>query len=176
MEPLNAFRALPDRARVWIYASDRILSPSEEERLVELLGSFCTNWKSHGRPVDSAVAVLERRFAIIAGDIPDGDISGCGIDASVHVLEKAAEELDVNWLPALYVHFRAPDGSTVSVPRSEFRGMAGSGDVGPNTPVFDLSVDTLAALRAGRFEQPGGSTWHGRVFRLGSSAPAAEQS
>lgn len=173
MESLKPLFSLPDDARVWIYASDRALDEVEQARLVEVLDSFCENWRSHGRRVESAATVLEGRFAVIAGDIPDGDISGCGIDASVHALDQAANEIGLMWLPALAVHYREQNGSITSVSRAEFRSMVRSGRVTPRTPVFDVSIETLRALRAGRFEQPAEATWHGRVFRLIDTASSA---
>ncbi len=166
MESLNPLRSLPDAARVWIYATDRSLDKAEKARLIELLEMFCESWRSHGRRVESAATVLEDRFAVIAGDIPGGDISGCGIDASVHALNRAADELGLRWLPALSVHFRAADKSISSASRAEFRARVESGQVNPATPVFDLSIETLGAVRSGLFERPAESTWHGRVFRL----------
>ena len=170
MDALNTLRSLPDSARIWIYAADRTLDESEGKRLVEFLESFCAEWRYHGRKVNSAAAVLNGRFAVLAGVTAEGDISGCGIDSSVHALERAAAELSLQWLPGLYVHFRESNGSIRSVTRPNFRALAASGDVGPATPVFDLSVDSLGALRAGMFEQPAGSTWHGRVFRLAEAS------
>lgn len=167
MESLNF---LPDSARVWLYAADRSLAEADQIRLVELLKSFSGSWHSHGRRVESAATVLEGRFAVIAGDIPGGDISGCGIDASVHALERAAAELNLTWLPALYVHYRAEDGSPASASRQEFRSMAKSGLVTASTTVFDLSIESLGELRSGRFEQAAEATWHGRVFRLTTPA------
>lgn len=166
MAPLEPLRSLPDHARVWIYAADRTLGESEQIRLIELLDSFCANWRSHGRPVKSTATVIEGRFAVIAGEIPGGDISGCGIDASVHALDEAANELGLRWMPALSIHFRGSDGSISSVSRSEFRSMARSGDVTSRTRVFDLSLQSVGDLRAGRFEQPAESTWHGSVFGM----------
>ena len=173
MEVLNTLRSLPDSARIWIYAADRTLNESEEQRLVDLLDSFCREWRYHGKKVESAAAVLEGRFAVLAGVTAEGDISGCGIDSSVHALDQAAAELGLQWLSGLYVHYREKDGAITSVPRSDFRSKAAVGEVDGTTPVFDLSIDTLGALRAGRFEQPAAATWHGRVFRLEDSTPAA---
>ncbi len=172
MESLNRLRSLPDGARVWIYAADRPLNDADQARIIDLLDTFCRNWHSHGRLVDSAASVLEGRFALIAGDIPGGDISGCGIDASVHALSNAAEELGMDWLPALFVHFRDQDGSISSVSRARFRELVESETVTARTPVFDLSIETLDALRSGRFEQPAENTWHGRMFRLSGSTIA----
>jgi hypothetical protein len=170
MNSIERLRHLPDHARVWIYVADRSLDENELQRLVEHLDAFCTGWRSHGRPVSSAATVIEGRFAVIAGEILDGDISGCGIDASVHALDRAAEELDIRWLPALAVHFRQEDGTIRSVSRPEFRKLVHAGKINSATSVFDVSIQTLGELRNDKFEQPAGSTWHDRAFRLSASA------
>lgn len=162
----DPFRDLPDEARVWMYAADRDLNDLEEKRAVEILNEFCASWHSHGRPVESAADVLEGRFALIAGRIVDGDISGCGIDASVHALEKAASELAFEWLSGLDVHFRDENGAVRSLSRSGFRDAVREGVVDADTPVFDFSISSLGQLRAGDFERPAGRTWHARVFRI----------
>lgn len=161
---------LPDDARVWIYVSNRELNDREENRVKEILNDFCRGWESHGRPVDSASEVLEGRFAVIAGHIKDGDVSGCGIDKSVHALEKAASELAIEWLPGLAVHYRDERGVPRSVSRQEFRRMVKTGSVSGETPVFDLSVETVGQLRRDQFERRAGESWHARVFRIAETA------
>lgn len=166
----NRLRKLPDSARVWIYAAGRDLNDLEENRVAEILNDFCSSWQSHGRPVESAAEVIDDRFAVIAGRIVGGDISGCGIDASVHALEKASSELALEWLPALILHYRDDNGVVHSVSRREFRDRVRAGDVNADTRVFDLSIESLGQLRAGEFEQPAGRMWHARVFRIAQPA------
>lgn len=166
----DPLRHLPYGARIWIYAADRDLNDLEEKRVAEILNGFCASWQSHGRRVESAADVLEGRFAVIAGRIADGELSGCGIDASVHVLDRASSELGLEWLPGLFVHYRDDHGNVRSVSRSYFRDLVGAGEVDLETPVFDLSLRTLGDLRDGSFEQPAGATWHARVFRIAQPA------
>lgn len=157
---------LPESARVWIYASDRDLNELEENRVVEMLSEFCAGWTSHSRPVRSAVDVIDGRFAVIAGLVQEGDISGCGIDKSTVALKTAAAELALEWLPGLYVHYRDRRGVVHSVPRRIFRELVERGDVSAESPVFDMTIETLGQLRSGGFERPAGETWHARVFGL----------
>src|SRR5690606_30936818 len=75
---------LPDEARIWIYPTDRELTAADQQALIEGLEDFLESWESHRRPVDGAAAILHARFVVIAATLADGDMSGCGIDASVH--------------------------------------------------------------------------------------------
>ena len=147
----DPFSHLPDDARIWIYAADRDLNELEENRTIEILQTFCASWTSHGRPVPSGADMLESRFAVIAGHIPGGDISGCGVDASVHALDRAQDELALEWLPSLTVHYRDANRMIRSVSRAEFRASVEAGDVSEKTIVFDPGIQLLGDMRAGRF-------------------------
>jgi hypothetical protein len=72
--------------------------------------------------------------------------------------------------PAGRVYWRDPSGAVRSGDRAALRAAAGSGAVGPATPVFDTTVATAGDWRA-RFERPLGESWHARV--AGLAAPAA---
>lgn len=170
------FSSLPDAARLWVYPTDRPLTDTEIATLTHCLDTFLDDWQSHGRPVEGAAEVRDRRFVLLAAQLADqasGDVSGCGIDASVHVLESFAEERDLDWASGLQVFYRDRQGEVHSVTRPEFKGLAEEDVVDAATPVFDLSVKTVAALREGRFEHPAGEGWHAEAFPLGPAAAQA---
>lgn len=170
MDVASLFPALPDDARVWIYVSDRALTGEEQDVLLGRMDDFIEGWASHGRPVEGAAAVLYDRFLVIAATVANGEISGCGIDASTQAVKAAAEALTIHWVPALHVIYRDADGHVRHAPRPTFRQLAQEGAVTTETPVFDPSVTTLGALRQGAFEQPAGAAWHARVFDLPTPA------
>jgi len=159
------FPRLSDAARLWIYAADRDLQPHEQSAVEAAMDEFCSTWTSHRRPVYGAAQMLLGRFLVVAAEIPGGDVSGCGIDASVHALDAVAAQHGFGWLPGLYVFYRDA-GGVQAVPRGRFRELARAGAVTARTHVFDLGVATLGELRRGAFERPAAESWHGRVFRL----------
>ena len=163
------FSHLPDTARLWVYATDRRLTDVEAESLTHRLEDFLNEWQSHGRPVEGAAEVRDRRFVLLAAHLPEapaGDVSGCGIDASVHVLEDFADEFELGWQSGLDVFYRAPDGAVRSASRPAFEALAEKGSVDADTPVFERGLDSVAALREGRFEQPASQSWHAEAFSL----------
>lgn len=166
MDDNPLFPALPDDARCWVYVAERPLTSDEQARLVDRLDAFIQDWSSHGRPVEGAVDVLHGRFVVLAATLAEGDISGCGIDASVHAVDDVAEALDIAWVPALHVVYRDAEGQVQHCSRSAFRTLAQDGAVTTETPVFDPSITTLGALRSGQFERPAGASWHARAFDL----------
>lgn len=157
---------LPDEARVWIYALDRTLRPDEGDALREALAPHLATWTTHGRPVRGQSALVAGRFLLVAGHLEAGDISGCGIDASVHAVEVSTEAVGVGLASSLLVFYRTPDGDVAAVTRPGFRTLVQDGHVTAATAVFDLGVATLGAVRAGAFEKPAGDAWHARAFRL----------
>lgn len=160
------FRALPDTARVWVYIADRPLREAEQAEVQHRLDAFFDAWTSHGRGVQGAATILADRLLVLAAHIPSGDISGCGIDKSVHTVEDAAQALGFAWQSPLLVTYRAADGTLQSEPRGAFRKRVRSGEVTAATPVLDLTLTTLGEVRAGHLERPAGDAWHARAFRI----------
>lgn len=157
---------LPDEARVWVYATDRDLTPDEQEAIVERMRPFFDDWQSHGRRVTGAAAVLYGRFVVLAATLDSGDISGCGIDASVHALEPLGGELGFGFCNPLDVQYRTGEGSIVSVDRLQFKEAAQRGLVNANTEVANPDVRTLGALRKNGLVVRAGDSWHARAFDL----------
>ena len=160
------FPDLPSSARFWVYAADARLTPDDQAALQAALDPFLANWQSHGRSVRGRATILDDWFLAVAADLPEGDISGCGIDASVHAVEAAADAIGRSWLSALLVLFRDESGQIHSASRPDFRRLVREGTVTADTLVFDLTPGTLGDMRARGIERTAGSSWHGRVFRI----------
>jgi len=164
------FPALPDNARVWIYVSDRHLSASEQDRLLESLRPFLAQWTSHSRRVIGEALILDERFLVVAATLEEGDISGCGIDKSTHAVEEAGQALGITWMSGLTLLYRDQAGVVQAVSRPEFRDLVRRGVVDADTRVFDTSLTTLAELRNGNLEKPAGASWHSRTFQIPEAA------
>ena len=161
---------LPGDSRLWIYALDRPLSDSESVKLSGRIDAFISNWKSHGRPVTAGYELRGNQFVLIAGVIPGGDISGCGIDASVHALTACGEQLGFEVASGLDIFFRGDSGTIERLPRAAFRKLARAGAITGSTIVFDTSLTTLQEVFDGRFEGPAQASWHSVVFKLPTEA------
>lgn len=166
----SLFTSFPDAARLWIYAADRPLAEPERQALLDSLDGFLASWTSHGRVVRGEAQIVDDRFLLVAATLVDGDISGCGIDASVHAIEAAAEAAGVRWLSPLLVFYRSAAGGIEAVPRGVFRKAVRSGAVTAETPVFDVSLTTVGDLRGLGLERPAGAAWHAKAFRIPQAA------
>lgn len=169
----DTFDKLPDEADVWIYAAGSPLDRDAAQGLERSLDELMAAWSYHGRRVLGARAVLDNRIVVVGAWVPDGTISGCGIDKSLHVLDNVAAEYDFEWVDGLSIVYRMRQNRIETCSRSDFRRLAAEGAVDTGTPVIDLSIRTLGKLRSNGLERPAGSSWHGQVFDL---APAADAS
>ena len=89
---LVAFDQMPTAARVWVYTASRILGKEEIKLVSKSLSDFMATWQSHGKEVKASFQLVENRFVIIAADDSNTDISGCGIDKSIHEIQKLRKE------------------------------------------------------------------------------------
>lgn len=167
MTPVPLSR-LPDDARAWAFGSTRPLAPEEMARVEEALAPFLERWTAHGAALRAGFEVREGWFVLVAVDENDAAASGCSIDALVGRLRGLEEELGLELLDTAPVWYRE-EGGIACVSRGEFRELAARGRVGPDTPVFDLSVTRLGEVRPRAWERPAEASWHATLL---SGAPA----
>lgn len=165
----RSFAGMPPHARLWIFAAPRPLADAEASRLLARVDDFLTGWHAHGHPVVGARDWLHDRFLLIAADEEATGVSGCSIDSLYRVLRDAEREIGVPLLDSSRVWFRDPEGEVRSETRPEFRERVARGEVGEDTVVFDQTVASVGAMRAGEWERPLRESWHARAFRVGAA-------
>ncbi|KEO73399.1 hypothetical protein [Anditalea andensis] len=92
------FEEMPDHARIWVYQSDRKLTPEEEKSVSEKLRDFCQKWNTHGTLMPTSYDIKLGKFIILAVDESQLGASGCSIDSSVKTLKTIEDELGLNLL------------------------------------------------------------------------------
>jgi hypothetical protein len=161
------FNNLPDDTRVWVYGFDRPLDEPTLERVCAMLDEFVKTWRSHDAPVEGAFAIVDNRILVLAGHCSDG-ISGCSTDSSVRMVKALQERFGIDGLDRSLVFYRTEDGTIHALSRVDFQKKVEAGILGPGTPVFDTTVQTLGDVRAGRLEPLFEKSWHAKAFRRGS--------
>lgn len=149
---------------MWCFgASER---PSEDAivRLRESMASFLPEWTAHRARLHAAFDWLHDRFLVVAVDESSVEASGCSIDALTDQIRRLEELTDVTLLDSAPVWYRDGAGGIRSVGRAEFKGLADRGEVGPETPVFDLTVERLEDVRTGAWEVEAGRSWHAALL------------
>jgi hypothetical protein len=157
--PVIPFEALPDRARVWVFASEEPLTESARDQLLGAVDAYLAKWQAHGQPLTSARTWRDDRFLAVGVDQTDAYASGCSIDGLFRTLQLLRPVLGTTLLPGGCVHYRDPGGDIRAVTRDAFADLGASGAVTAETTVFDPTVATAAEWRE-RFETTAGRSWH----------------
>jgi hypothetical protein len=161
--PVVPFSDLPDHARIWVFAAERPLRPAESSRLLAQVDAFLADWHAHKVPLACARDWRYDQFLVVGVDEASAGVSGCSVDSLVRTMKTLGQDLGVGLLDHASVFYRA-GGEVRRVSRAIFAAQATSGIVTPETTVFDNTVATAGALRAGRWEGPAAQAWHGRAF------------
>ena len=161
--PIVPFDSLPDDARVWVFGTDRALDAAESKRLLGIVDSYLSRWAAHGTPLASARDWRDDHFLTIAVDQRTAGASGCSIDALFHQLQDLERASGIAIVGGGRIFYRDAKGTVQATDRATFAGLAERGAVSPGTPVFDPTVTTLGAWRAG-FERRASESWHAQLM------------
>jgi hypothetical protein len=167
--PAVPFDALPDDARLWVFATEPALTDEAAVQLLATVDEFLAGWAAHGAPLRAARDWRDGRFLAVAVDQRTENASGCSIDGLFRSLRALEPAVGAALLAGGRVFWRDAAGRVQSGDRAALRRAADGGAVSPATPVFDTTVTAAGDWRA-RFERPLAESWHARVAGL---APAA---
>ncbi len=162
----TTFDALPPGSRVWVFAASRPFEPAERERLDETISKVRGKWSIKQPGMRGCSALVEDRFLVVGADEGREMLDGCSVDAMMAWVMRLEQETGLRLVDRMTVHFRDTDGAVRSVTRPEFAALASAGAVTGDTHVFDTTVCRIEDYRAGRFEIPARTTWHGQAFGL----------
>ena len=159
--PRIEFAALPDHGRLWVFPAARELAGHEERRLLAEVDAFLEGWAAHGDPLTAGYAWTEDRFLLVAVDRRSVPPSGCSIDALMRALKELEARTGKRLVDHGPVYVRDETGEVIRMSRKEFRDAAARGAVTLDSRVFDTTLTSLGAYRAGRMEVPARASWHG---------------
>ena len=162
--PLIPFEELPDRARLWTFAASRRLTDQEAARFLAATEKFLAGWAAHRVPLATAREWRFNQFLFVGVDEAAAGASGCSIDSLVRFIHELERQLGVRFTDHRSVWFRGSGGAIQCWSREEFKQLIDAGAVGPDTVVFDNTIQTTGALRDGRWEVPARRSWHQQAF------------
>ena len=156
------FESLPNTSRVWVYQADRTLRTEEVTEISTKLKHFVGHWKRHGDDLKASFQIKYNQFVILAVDENYNDVSGCSIDASVHIIKELQQDLGINLLNKMKVTFK--DDETINtVSLQDFKEYAKQQKITPNTIVFNNLVDSKANFETS-WEVAASESWHARFL------------
>ena len=157
------FDEMKDSSRLWVYQCSRFLTYDEAGFLSNSIKQFLDDWKAHGQPLKCSFSLRENMFLILAVDEDAYNASGCSIDASVHELQTLQQKLGIDFFGRDFVVFKkGEDLIKVSLP--ELKNKIASGEIGPETLVFNSLVSNKSKLNSD-WLVPAGTTWLTRYFK-----------
>lgn len=158
--PLVSFDSLRDESRVWVFAADPALDEDRSRQLLALVDDFLRQWTAHDEPLTCGRDWRDGRFLVVGVDQnATAYASGCSIDGLYRALADFEKQTGASLLSRDRVFYRDPAGRVRSVSRDEFGELSASGAIGPETTVFDTSINSLGEWRQ-RFELPASASWH----------------
>lgn len=157
-----SFEALPDSARIWIFASEHPLDGAAADTLLAAVDRFLADWKAHGVPLRAAREWRDARFLAIGVDVNAENASGCSIDGLFRTLQQLEREVGSRLVGGGRMFYRTRAGIETSS-REEFAQRVQRGEIGRETPVFDTSITGASDWRT-RFETPAGRGWTSKFF------------
>ena len=156
------FAELPSSSRVWIYPSNRILSPDELSQITSALTTFIEGWTAHNQALEASFEIRYNRFIVIGLNQEKVPASGCSIDASVHFIQQLEKEFDLVLLDKLNVDFW--QGSVLQHKSiSDFKVMVKARSVVSSKKVFNHLVASKGEYEYS-WEIEAHSSWHRRFF------------
>lgn len=161
--PLVPFSMLPADARLWVFAASRPLEGDDASRLLASVDAYLAQWKAHGAPLTVGRQWRDDHFLVVGVDQTTAGASGCSIDALYRTLQQLEGPLGTALVAGGRVFWRGPDGAVSGGTREAFSAAAGRGEVTRETPVFDLTVASIAQYTAA-FERPAADSWHAQLL------------
>lgn len=156
------FTLLPDTSRVWIYQADREFTQHEVEQITEKLQTFVANWKRHGEDLKASFLIKYNQFIILAVDENYTNVSGCSIDASVHIIKELQNEFEVDLLNKMNVSFK-DDNTINTVSLKDFKEYAKQQKIHADTIVFNNMIQSKADFETA-WEVEANNSWHAKFL------------
>ncbi|MDR1877759.1 MAG: hypothetical protein LBQ84_09070 [Flavobacteriaceae bacterium] len=144
--------------KLWIFQSNRTLSPFEEERIYHIITDFLHSWASHGADLKSEFQILDHKFIIVSVDEAQAKATGCSIDSLNRCIRQIDAEYHLDLLNRLWVSYETEKGEIETLPMDKFKEKIRSAQLSPDTFVYNLSVSTPDEFYK-KFKQPLKESW-----------------
>lgn len=154
---MNNYNHFPDDARVWVYASNRLLHADEQEQITAAASNFISKWTSHERKMDASFLLAENCFLILTLDESTSAASGCGIDKSVAFFKELEKQFGLVLFNRLQIELLTPDGLIIT-DKAGASSLLAAGKITPETITFNKLVTTVSQFK-NNFNIPVSQSW-----------------
>ena len=156
------FDVISEESRIWIYQSNRTLSPAEIIEIEAKIKDFLISWTAHGSDLQASFLIKYNRFIVISLNESFNIATGCSIDSSVRFIQELEKLYDVSVLDKMNVSYR--HGEFIAYkPLIEFKKMIKNRSISKKTIVFNNLINSKSEF-LNNWEVPIEESWHNRFF------------
>ncbi|MDE0966860.1 MAG: ABC transporter ATPase [Flavobacteriaceae bacterium] len=156
------FDVISEESRIWIYQSNRTLSPAEIIEIEAKIKDFLISWTAHGSDLQASFLIKYNRFIVISLNESFNIATGCSIDSSVRFIQELEKLYDVSLLDKMNVSYR--HGEFIAYkPLIEFKKMIKNRSISKKTIVFNNLINSKSEF-LNNWEVPIEESWHNRFF------------
>ena len=156
------FDVISEESRIWIYQSNRTLSPVEIIEIEAKIKDFLISWTAHGSELQASFLIKYNRFIVISLNESFNIATGCSIDSSVRFIQELEKLYDVSLLDKMNVSYR--HGEFIAYkPLIEFKKMIKNRSISKKTIVFNNLINSKSEF-LNNWEVPIEESWHNRFF------------
>jgi len=153
-----SFNQLPDEARVWIYASAAPLTQAQQNQINTQAIEFTQQWTAHQMPLKASFIIMDDVFLVFGVDVVHHDISGCGIDKSVHLVQQWEHQTGLTLFNRLQVEYKQPNGTLAITNKQGLSTALLEQQINEHTLVADKTITTMGKFRE-HFYIPLAQSW-----------------
>lgn len=136
------FKLLSDSSKLWVFQSDKIISPSNQKILINEISPFLTDWSSHGAEIKSSFEIRYDLFLIISVDEEINSASGCSIDKLTNFIIRISNEIGVDFFNRLNVAYKSDSEKINLLSLSDFKTLISEGKINEESIVFNNLIKT----------------------------------
>ena len=156
------FDELPLQSRVWVFQSNRIMSPDEQSSVYEAVKHFLHKWSSHGEHMLASHVLYHNCFVIIAADEEKQVASGCSIDSFTTLFKSFGRQYNLMFFDRFSIAYRSND-EVVICKLDDFIQLIVNGSINQDTIVFNNLIDRRQDLFT-KWELPLKESWQKRYL------------
>ena len=136
------FKLLSDSSKLWVFQSDKIISPSNQKILINEISPFLTDWSSHGAEIKSSFEIRYDLFLIISVDEELNSASGCSIDKLTSFIIQISNEIGVDFFNRLNVAYKSDSEKINLRSLSDFKTLISEDEINEESIVFNNLIKT----------------------------------
>ena len=136
------FKLLSDSSKLWVFQSDKIITPSNEKFLFDEICPFLNDWSSHGAEIKASFEIKYNLFLIVSVDEEINIASGCSIDKLTNFIIHLSEEIGVDFFNRLNIAYKSKSDKINLQSLSNFKILISDGNINEETIVFNNLINT----------------------------------